>query len=97
MVLLLLIHWLCVPSLFVGGGVFDGFLFCYAILSCLSLLQSSGRVRNSWLLYFNCLLASAVDCLWCFVSLYHAVVGWAAICNCGISWSYLLILQVHYT
>ena len=38
----------------------------------------------------GCLLASAVDCLWCSVSLPHSVVGWAAVCNCGISWSYYL-------
>ena len=38
----------------------------------------------------GCLLASAVDCLWCSVSLPQGVVGlgWAAVCNCGISWSY---------
>ena len=39
----------------------------------------------------GCLHASAVDCLWCSVSLPHGVVGWAAVCNCGISWSYLFI------
>ena len=38
-----------------------------------------------------CLLASAVDCLWCSVSLPHDVVGLAAVCNSGISWSYLFI------
>ena len=71
---------------FFGGGGRDWSLFCYALHYCLSLLQSSGRRRNSWLLYLNCLLASAVDCLWCSVSLSHGVVGWAAVCNCGISW-----------
>ena len=38
--------------------------------------------------YYKCLLDSAVDCLWCSVSLPHGDVGWAAVCNCGISWSY---------
>ena len=39
-----------------------------------------GRGRKSWLLYVNCPLARAVDCLWCSVSLPHDVVGWAAVC-----------------
>ena len=52
--------------------------------------------ENSWLLYFNCLLASAVYCLWCYVSLPHGVMGWAAVCNYGISWSHLFIFDVHY-
>ena len=29
------------------------------------------------------------DCLWS-VSFPHDVVGWSAVCDCGISWSYLL-------
>ena len=40
----------------------------------------------------GCLLASAIDCLWCSVSLPQGVVGWTAVCNCGFSWSYLFIL-----
>ena len=90
MVLLLLILWLFVPSLF-GGGCCDWSLICFALLSGLLFLSTSGRGRNSWLLYFNCLLASAVDCLWGFVSLPHGVVGWAVMFNCGISWPYLFI------
>ena len=43
MVLLLLIHWLFVLSLFGWEGVVIG--PCYALLSGLSLLQSSGRGR----------------------------------------------------
>ena len=85
LVMLLLIHLLFVLSLFAGGC--DWSLFCYALLSGLSLLQSSDRGRNSWLLYFNCLLA--VERLWCSVSLPWGVVGWAELCNCGISWPYL--------
>ena len=34
-------------------------------------------------IYFKHLLASSVDCLWCYVSLPHGVVGWAAVCSCG--------------
>ena len=45
MVLLLLIHWLFVLSLFGVDGCCDWSLFCYALLSGLSLLQSSGRGR----------------------------------------------------
>ena len=91
-VLLLLIHWLFVLSL-VGPGCCDWSLLCYAFLSDLLLLQSSGKGINSLLLYSKSLLASAVDCLWCSVSLPHGVVGWAAVCNCGISWSYFFLLR----
>ena len=57
-VLLLLIHWLYVLSFFVWMGVVIG--PCFALLSGISLLQPSGRGSISWLLYFNCLLVSAV-------------------------------------
>ena len=50
-VLLLLIHWLFMLSLFVE--VCDWSLL-YAFLSGLPLLQSSGQGINSWLLYFIC-------------------------------------------
>ena len=104
---------------------------CFALLSGLSLLQSSGRgkiagcftlivlhlrkprvltplrslrtcVRNEVELVplaceDDCPLASAVSCLWCSVSLPHGVMGWGAVCNCGISWSHLFIFEVHYT
>ena len=86
-VLLLLIHWLFLLSLV--RGCCDCALFWYTLLTGLSFLQSSGRGRNSWLFYFSCLFASAVSCLWFSVSLPHGVLGWAAVCNCGISWSYL--------
>ena len=45
----------------VGRRCCDWSLFCYALLSGLSLLQSSGLGRNYWLLYFHCLLASSVN------------------------------------
>ena len=44
-VLLLLIHWLFVLSLFGVGECCDLSLFCYALLSGFSLLQSSGQGR----------------------------------------------------
>ena len=47
-VMLLLIHWLLLLSLFVGGCEWS--LFCYALLSVLSFMQSSGQGRKSWLL-----------------------------------------------
>ena len=28
---------------------------------------------------------------WCSVALPHCALGWSAMCNCGISWSYLPI------
>ena len=53
-------------------GVCEWSLFCYALLSGVSFLQSSGRGRKNWLLYFKCLLA--VEWLWCAVSLPHGVI-----------------------
>ena len=37
--------------------------------------------------FIDCLLA--VECIWCSVYLPHGVDGWAAVCDCGISWSYV--------
>ena len=93
MVLLLLIHWLFVLSLFGWVGVVIG--PCYALLSGLLLLQSSDQGRIAGCFHFYCLLVSDVSCLWCSVSLPHGVMGWAAVCNCGISWSYLFIFEIH--
>ena len=54
----------------------------------MSLLKSSRLERESWLLYFNCLLA--ISGCRCSVSLPHGAFGWSAVCDCGISWSYSL-------
>ena len=61
-----------------GSSVF-GICF-YAVLGVLSSL----RRRESWLLYFNCLLV-AFSVLSFFLAV--ALVG---LCDCGISWSYSL-------
>ena len=44
--------------------------------------------RESWFHYSNCILMS-FDCK-CPVSLPHDAMGCAAVCDCGISWSYSL-------
>ena len=88
--LLLLIHWLFVLSLFVGVCYWSS--ICYALLS--GLLQTSGRGKNSWLLYFNGLLS--VDSIWCCASLPHGVVGWAASSYCFPSFISSVISQFPY-
>ena len=86
MALLLLIHWLFVLSLFGWVGVVIGPCFAVHCLVAFHFCNHLAEVEITC-----CLLASAVDCLWCSVSLPHDVVGWAAVCNSGISWSYLFI------
>ena len=46
-------------------------------------LQSSGRGRESWLIYFNCLPDAL--CMLVFVAFPHGTVSWSAVCDCGIS------------
>ena len=96
MVLLLLIHWLFVLSLF--GWVFVVIGPCYALLSGLSLSQSSGRGRIAGcftLIVFLLALFLVFGALCLFL---YGAVDLAAVCKfCGISWSYLFIFEIHYT
>ena len=87
--LLLLIHWLFVLSLFGWVDVVIG--PCCALLSGLSLLQSSGRGRiaGCFTLMVYLLARFLVFDALC---LFLRCCGWAAVCNCGISWSYLFIV-----
>ena len=39
--------------------------------------------KDSWLLYFNCLLRSFDS--QCSVSLPHGAVGWSTVCDCDVS------------
>ena len=70
MFLLLFIDWLYELSMFGWVGVVIS--PCYALLSGLAIIWPR---KNSCLLYFNCLLASTVSCLWCYLSLSYSVVG----------------------
>ena len=66
-------------------------LFCYAVLNFLSSFAVTmyliGEVRAGCFTLIVFLLLCG--CL-CSVSLPHGAVGWSAVCECGISWSYLL-------
>ena len=95
MVLLLLIHWLFVLSLFGWVGVVIG--PCYALLSGILHLQSSGRGRIAGFFILIVFLLALFLVFCALVSLSQGVVGWAAVCNCGMSWSSLFIFEVHYT
>ena len=53
-----------------------------------SLLVSSFAIitpeeKESWILYFDCLLMSFDN--WCPVSLPCGDLGWSTVCNCGVS------------
>ena len=39
--------------------------------------------KESWMLYFNCLLMSFDN--WCPVSLARGALGLSTVCNCGVS------------
>ena len=69
------------PKFFYGGYVRFALFFVHYLVSFL-LLQSSPWGRETWLLYFNCLLM-AFDC-WRSLSLPHSAFGWSAVCDCGI-------------
>ena len=96
MVLLLLIHCLFMLSLFGWVCVVIG--PCYALLSGLSLLQSSGRGRIAGcftliVLLLALFLVFGALCLFLTVSL----IGLQCVNFCGISWSYLFIFEIDYT
>ena len=57
---------------------------CFVVLYLVSfqVLQQSRWRRESWLLYFSCLL----NAMW--LLSFFASMGWSAMCDCGISWSY---------
>ena len=89
-------RWLCccwfvvyVLLIVCGGSVFVS--VWYALLCVLSSLQSSWRGRYCWLHCFCCLTVGLSCYCICSVALPYGAVGWSAVCDCGISWSYLLI------
>ena len=54
-------------------------------------LQSSGRGGGSWC--FALLVFRMSHYCKCSVAFLHGAVGWSAVCDCGISWSYSLICR----
>ena len=70
--------------LFVGGGGFVfGICFVMHYLVPFPVLQSSCGERESWLLYFNCVLVVLSG-----TALPRGAVDGSAVCDCGISWSF---------
>ena len=85
-VLLLLIHCLLFLNLYVGFCVM--LLFCYAVLYAISNFAniSLGEIALVAFLKSSSRCRVAVGGS---VSFPRGVVGWSAMCDCGISWSYL--------
>ena len=84
MVLLLLIHWLFVLSLVIGSCVAMHYLVAFYFCNHLAEEEKAGC-------FILIVLLLALLIVFGALSLPHSVVSWAAVCNCGISWSYLLI------
>ena len=59
------------------------------VLSSLAIILL--RKRESWFLYFNCVLAVLYPFS---ASRPHGAVDWSAICGCDVSWSYSLSATV---
>ena len=97
----MLIYCLMNFPLFVG--VLWLSLFCYFVMHyfvSILVLQSSWRERES-LLSYRCIVT--INVLWhfltvpwvglqCVIVVFPDAVGWSAVCDCGISWSYSLTL-----
>ena len=90
MVLLLLIRcWMLLPL------CDSAIVLCFIVRWFVSILvlQSSWSGRESWLLCYFVLMVSR-DCC---VALPHGAMSLSAVCDCGISWSYLLTISQLYT
>ena len=83
-VLLLLLNWKLLLTLFVGALVFRAVL---SGLSSLAFLLMGKRERAGCLTFIVFLVSC--DCK-CSVALPHVAVGWSAKCDCSISWLYSL-------
>ena len=64
-----------------GGGYVWSLLSVHYLVSSFSII--SLEEKESWMLYFDCLLMSFDN--WCPVSLPRAALGWSTVCNCGVS------------
>ena len=87
-----LIYYLCTSHCLWGFCV--GLCFGMHYSNSFLVLQSPWRGRESWLLCFNCRPDVLLYCI-CSVALPHSAVGWSAVCNCGISWSYSLTYRLN--
>ena len=76
----LLVHCLLLPPFFVGVMIGHCFVVHYLVSSFA--IHSLGK-KDSWFLYFNCLLRSFDSK--CSVSLPHGDVGWSTVCDCDVS------------
>ena len=78
-----------VDSLFMCPSLFVVLCLVHYFVSFLG-LHSYGRGRESWLLCFTWICLSESYFWMCSVAPPRDAVGWSAVCDCGISWSYSL-------
>ena len=64
-----------------GGGYGWSLLSVHYLVSSFAII--SLEEKESWMLYFDCLLMSFDN--WCPVSLPCGDLGWSTECNCGVS------------
>ena len=66
------------------GSLFDFAVLC--VHFSLNHLAEEERARFFTVIVF--LLSCSYNC---YISLPHGAMGWSVVCDCGISWSYLLL------
>ena len=86
----LLIHCLQLLPLLYGGGGGRGlwFVFCCAVLGLISSFKIISPGKRELVALLVCLSTS--NDLLTYMTFPRGVVGWSRVCECGISWSYLL-------
>ena len=84
--LLLICCLVCFPLVV---GVLCLSLFCFVLLCVLSSFAIILKRKRELVALLFIVLRMSCYCE-CYVTLPHGTVGWSAVCDCGISWSYSL-------
>ena len=62
----------------------------YVLSSFSSIWPSASQGRQIWLCYFNCVYSFVLISVFCIFS--SLCLCWSVICDCGITWSYSIII-----